>query len=207
MDSFIELWNVAVAPVNLVFTVLLAIILLYWGLVGLGCFDLHLFDAQADVDTDDGGIFDFINIGEVPTMLVVSALVFSMWLTVITTSFYFNPHGSWGFAFLLWIPCFIGSVFLTKVLTAPLRKFFKRLEEQVEAASVKMIGMVCEVTSLTVDEAFGTARIETGAAPLLLNIRAAGAEELKKGDRALVIAEDTEKRIFKVIRHTQPELN
>lgn len=48
----VELLNAALLPENIVYTVLLCVVLLYWGMVILGALDLGAFDMDVDIDAD-----------------------------------------------------------------------------------------------------------------------------------------------------------
>lgn len=207
MNSFIELWNVAISPVNIVFTVLLGLVALYWLIVVFGLIDLELLDGDGAELEGDGGsaILKFLHVGEMPISIIGSALIFCFWLVNIFATYYLNPTGSWLLGIALWVPGLMLAAWMTRLLTAPARKIFRTLEKHADAASVKVVGMVCEVASTNVDEKFGIGRIETSGAPLQLNIRAHESERLIKGDKALIISEDPETRIFKVRRYQQPK--
>ena len=107
MEQFI---NVAFNWVNVFPTFLLIIVVLYWLSVILGAMDLGFldFDIDADFETDveievefeaemdadaEGGaggwfmeFLSFFNLGKVPFMVFVSALVLPMWLIQYTVT-------------------------------------------------------------------------------------------------------------------------
>ena len=70
---------------------------------------------------------EYINIGKVPFMLVITTLKFFMWIgSLITTSFL--SVVSWGtWSLLILIPISIVSIFVTKFATTPMAKFFEEI--------------------------------------------------------------------------------
>ena len=104
----LELLYVAFTPVNLFFTVLLLLVLVYWIMVILGALDVDFLDidfdsdvdADADVDMDfQGGgflrgILEFFYIGEVPVMVLVSVFSLSVWTISVLGNYYLNPNSS-----------------------------------------------------------------------------------------------------------------
>src|SRR5688572_15582018 len=98
-----EFFYEALRPVNLPFTALLGMVTFYWILVSLGALDFHSephvevghdadLDVQADgahgdahgsVDGAQGAVksaLQFLNFGNVPTMIVVTVLALSLWV-------------------------------------------------------------------------------------------------------------------------------
>ena len=110
-----ELFQVAVHPLNLVYTVLVALVVLYWLSVILGAIDISAFDfdldtdldvdVDADVDTDisvDGWLataLHFFHFDRLPFMLVMSLVILSAWsMTVLTNHYWGNYSVAFGLA-------------------------------------------------------------------------------------------------------------
>src|SRR5689334_13025861 len=97
----LEVFSEAIRPINLPFTILLGIVVLYWILVAVGAFGLD-FGADGDIDADagadiadaDAGWFshflNFINVGEVPITIVLSFLTLSAWFLSIVVNYYWT---------------------------------------------------------------------------------------------------------------------
>ncbi len=86
------------------------------------------------------------------------------------------------------------AAFVTKLVTGPLVPY---LGDAVSFNEETMVGERCIVSSGEATATFGQAKYSTGGAPLLLNIRTDGVH-LAKGDAALIVAYDTERRIYTV---------
>lgn len=220
MDQLLSFLEFSFALVNLPYTLLVCVVLLYWISVIIGALDIDLFhfdldvnadmemDLDADLDTDmDAGadgdaqvhgdslrsVLLFFNLGDVPVMIMVSVLCFFMWnISMLFT--YYTGNQSLLMALAVFIPNFLGSLFIAKFVTHPFRILFRALGRDTEQAQ-DLMGKSCIVTTSQVDAAFGQAKIETEGAPLLLNARTEDGEILKKGEEALVVSYDPKKSI------------
>lgn len=207
-----EIWDQALVSYNLPLTVLLGLVLLFWivSLLGLGDFDADL-DLDVDLDGDAGsaseGTLGFllrvVNAQDVPLMLVLSLLSLFMWAIAIASNFYFNPDQSSGLALLFFGGNFFLSAFLVKMVTQPMRSFFRSMKNDKEHQE-PLIGSTGRVKSRTLDETFGQCEvIRPKGAPALLNCRLAeGEKPLVRGDEILVIGFDAESRNF-IIKNNQ----
>ena len=113
-----EFFYEVLRPVNLPFTALLGMVVFYWLLVLLGALDfnsepsidlahghdLHVDGGTGGHDMDHGSHFDghdvggfksllqFLNFGNVPSMIVISIIVLSMWTISMGWSW---PRNGW----------------------------------------------------------------------------------------------------------------
>jgi hypothetical protein len=230
----LELYHHAFSPVNLPFTVPLLVCLIYWLLMIAGLFDLDSFnpdfdvshdvhvdghldahvDGHADVDHHadahaSGGIFhaifDFLNVMDVPMMIVMSVLTFCGWAFSITANYYFNPDLTWMRALLLMIPNFLLSVILTHFMTLPLKKLFKSLSKDMNV-KVALVGKVATVDTGEVSSTFGQATVDIDGVPITINVRSSAKNDFTRGDKVLVVEEDKKERLFKVVKYEEPKL-
>lgn len=200
MNEFLQ---VIIALINLPFTVLMGSIVIYWLAVIAGLMDLEVFDIQLDtdidVDLDHTGSFlqtilGFLNIGEVPVMIVLSILIFSGWCFSVLANHYFNPRMSLIIASAFLIPNLIISVVITNIVTRPLRKMFATLSD--DEKHYKILRKSGVITTSEANESFGQMAIQTKGAPVVINVRTQHGLVLKKGDTAKVYSEDKEKGIY-----------
>lgn len=196
MSVLLELIRV----VNLPYTVVFGLMLMYWFSVVLGIFDVDLFDFDVD-DIDFGDeLLGALNLGKVP---------FSLWLTIFSGqmtlySLLFNKLIDALFGTVSdpvrFIVCFVVFVpiaaIVTKIATSPLEKLF-----EIETVSRKdFVGKECRVTSPEVNERSGVGEILVTGIPSILYIRAKAEEGLKKNDRAVIYEYNEEKDLFYVTR-------
>lgn len=216
MTEFMEFVHANFALVNLPYTMFLALILLYWFTVVLGMLDLSLLDfdldldldADADVDVDadvdadlaGGGwlqILTFFNVGHVPVMVILSILALSMWAISMLGNNYLQSH-SLLVAGLIFVPNFIASLFVAKILTQPLRGIFRQLAK--EEQQVKVVGSSCVITTSEVTAEFGEAEVTSGGAPIRIQVRPRESETFARGEEALVFDHDLDAHVYRICK-------
>lgn len=168
--------------------------------------DVNIPNADSEVDTDtdvstekEPGFFikflNFINVGKVPFMLVLSTLKFFMWVGSLITTQFINV-ASWGTASLLiLIPIFIAGIFLTKFATNPLVKFFKEIGYKGEE-EIDFLGRSGKMLSNIKNEKIGSAEFIVDKNPIKLNVRSIDGEEINYGDYVIVADESDDKKIY-----------
>ena len=205
----IELIYAAFSPVNVGFTILLLLVVLYWVTVILGVLDVELFNIElpdsdletdADIDLDGGGIFrdilHFFYIGEVPVMILASIFIMCIWACIILGNYYFNSSGSFIVAVPVYLAAFVISVFASKVFAIPLRKIYTALNKDYNVPR-SVLGRICRVISTEVSkQKMGQSEVQTKGAPIVLNVLALGDHVFNKGDEAVVVEEDKTNGIY-----------
>lgn len=193
-------------------TILAGICMLYWLMVIVGSADLDAFDfdLDADLDGDAGSLVSvglvplrFLNLGRVPLMLWLSIFSLAMWMLSMILDH--NPAPATPLLeFQAVVRNTVLALVTAKLLTNPLRDRFDPVEPD---SAAQLIGRTCEIVSTEVTaEHIGQARLLTGAAPLLLNVRAAAEQQpLTRGQVAVLTAYETERNTFLVAPHTGEE--
>ena len=175
------------------------LVLAFWAFTILGVVDTDTFepslDLDADVDADaeiEGssvgmGLLKFFNVGEVPIMVLLSVLMALLWAGSVLGNYHLNAGGSYLIAFGLFLGNAFAGLFLTKILTTPLKPLMRKLKAGEKHRPV--VGRVCVIKTSEVTETFGQAEAEDDSGnPLLLHVRVSeGSPSLTKGDRALVV--------------------
>lgn len=202
-----ELWEQAILPYNLPFTLLLGLVVFYWLLTLIGAFGIDSLDAHHHVDGDDASghlgdvpaaMLRVVNAGFVPLTVVLSILILMMWVGSITLNYYFNPGKSWLLAAAFLAVAFVLAVIATKILTQPLVPLMRRLKEAENVAPV--IGEVGIVRSIEMDSKYGQVEVERpGGATALLNARlGADAEPVPRGTTVAIISLDETSGLYLV---------
>lgn len=192
-----ELFHTALAGLNIVPTVLLGLVVIYWFTVILGALDIDFLDFDADGPEDVpgflNGLLAFINTANLPFMVIFSILILIFWVLVMLMHFLPFPSGGWVNA-ILYIPALVLSMFLTKLVTMP----FKGLLDNMNTGRQKdnLIGVVCTLQHDLLPERLGQAEVETGGASLRINVKTE--VEMKKGDTAYIVGKDPQKDFYHV---------
>lgn len=180
---------------TVLFTLPLGVVLLYWLLVLLGALDLDLFDfggvgGEGDgiglEDEGDSDFLDVLGLGGVPATFALSLLVFFSWIlclaasqTLLALDVEGGLAGAGAAALSLGV-----ALPLAGLAVRPLRRFFVT-DRAIENRS--LVGKVCTVATLRVDERYGQAEIADGGAGLLVQVRSTQPDNgLRRGDQAIV---------------------
>lgn len=196
---------------TVLFTLPLGVVLLYWLLVLLGALDLEILDfgghggpgAEGGLLGGDGhgldghghggldghggdghaGFLDVLGLGGVPATFALSVLVFLAWVLCLTASEALDVEG--GLAGAGTAALSLGVALpLAALAVRPLRRFFLT-DRAIENRS--LVGKVCTVATLRVDERYGQAEIADGGAGLLVQVRSTHPDNgLRRGDQAIV---------------------
>ena len=192
-----QVFTVASQFPTVIYTVLLAIIVIYWLVGMLGLIDLDFsgdvdIDADVDVDASVGGLTGFLltfGLTGVPFTLVISIIILVCWLI----SFYLQ------FYLLTWLPdgwlyylmgtvadfvVFLVSLPITAIFIRPLKGMFNSVET---TTSNNLVGKDATVATGTVSETFGQAKVFNDGAEILLDVRCDPQHQLNMGDKVLLI--------------------
>lgn len=206
-----EVLSEAVRPINLPFTVLLAVVVVYWLLVAVGVCgldheggDLHAGDGAVHLDGhhpgDDGALphgdasvgwfsslLHFVNVGEVPVTIVGSVFALCLWLGSMVTNHYWTGSAP-GLGLVALVPNLLLSAVVTRYLTMPFKPLLRAMNRDGDEHT-PIVGRTCEITTSEANAQFGQARIETKGAPVLLNVRVRNSTALPRGASCLVVEE------------------
>ncbi len=202
-----DLLNAAISAPNLIPTILLVFVLVYWVVVMLGAIDIDFFDLDIELETDadvDGEfsvswlnhVLGFFNLGQVPFMVFMTFLIIPIWVISVMGNYYLGNESFW-VSLLLLIPNLIISLFIAKFLTQPFIRLFGQLDNDMER-NMSLIGKICIVTSQASSKKIGQAKIDTSGAPLLLNIQTPEGKSVQSGDTGMVIEYQQDRNIYLV---------
>lgn len=184
-------------------SILLVIVLAYWLLVIVGMLDLDVFDLDLDVDVDTDldsvlsiGMLPlkWLNIGRVPVMIWTSAFALAFWMTAMLWDSPAGRENGWNMAAVILRNGAI-ALLAAKLLTQPLIRVFDVEQQQGALLGSDLVGMTC-VSTTSVTEGFGQAKVDTGkGAPLLINVRCEY-DEMAKGARAEIAHFDAAQDLY-----------
>lgn len=190
-------------------TVIVAILTIFWIFTLLGGMDMDAIniggdvDVDADVDADIGSpsavseFLSFLNIGRVPFMLVVTVFMLIIWIGSLIITGVINIKFLGSLSALILIPLAIVSIFLTKLTTAPMAKFFDKIGYRGEE-EIDFLGRSGKMTSTIAKDKVGTAEFVVDKNPIRLNVRSIDGEELKYGDYIIIADETPDRKVYLV---------
>lgn len=206
----IDFLSAAFSFPTVLWTVPLVLALAYWTLVMLGALDLDVLDAidlggEGELDAEGasgGGFLAAVGLVGVPLTVSLSILALVGWgLTFAAVEllprmgFGWLVDRVWG-GLLLVAAVAVVALALTAFAVRPLRPLMTtRLATEHE----ELIGHYCTITTLGVDERFGQAEVtDHEGATLLVQVRAATPNALRRGARGLLFDYDPASGSFQV---------
>ncbi len=201
---------------TVIYTVLLIICALYWVIAVLGLVDLEVLDIDMDGDIDAAdsieaqtgiaGVLFKLGLNGVPLTIVLTIIAIVGWI-LCYYSIYFGGAlipDFWPIELAYELVIFVVATFATIMLTAQIIKPIRSLFNKLEADETKhILGQVVIVRSGVVNKDRGEALMNDGGAGLLLQIRATGDDEFVKGDEVVVIEQNKERNLFRVIAKSE----
>jgi len=200
MDLFLQ---IALSFPTLVFSVLLAVAVVYWLLAVMGLFNLEVPLMPEGEASEIGGIpalLARLRLDGVPLPLILSVLSLLAWLGCYFTDYFLLRHLPadtlrWLFGAGTVIGAFVVATPLTGLILAPLRGLFAKLPA---VDSVSLLGRVAIVRSPEVTLAQGQAEVDDGGAGLILHVRAEPGQ-FRRGDRVVLVDYLAAQNAYRVI--------
>jgi hypothetical protein len=190
---------------NIIPTIFISLVIIYWLSIIVGFFDIDLFDIDLDMDVDGDieiesteiGMFHsflaFLNVSELPFMLVISFIALFFWIFAMLI--YLLPFEIEGaLQGILLLPNFLISTIFAKFATSPLKPLFREMYKE---DNEKVEG-ICIILSNLSEGRLGQAEIKRNGAPFVINVKVYEEDFLKKGDEAIVLKKDNEKNYYYV---------
>jgi Protein of unknown function (DUF1449) len=203
-----EVFDLSFSAENIFPTVVLLMTALYWIVFLLGFLDLDFLDFDAggkDVQIDAGGdadmdgpggkdfgstMFDFMNLTQVPFMVVFSFFAVFFWAGSVIGNHYLAGHHT-GLVIAVLIGAILASLLVTKLITQPLRRVFRKLNDF--EGKLDLRGKTCVLLMGLNGTMIGQADLVHGTKHLLINVRSVSGAPIANGSRCLVVAEDDER--------------
>lgn len=219
-----EFLDQIVAFPTVIYTTLLGLVMLYWGFVILGILDVDVLDAAegaaeglaegaaeaaaegaAEAGLGLAGLVHALKLRNAPVTVVLSLTVLSSWVLSFLGMVHLAPHLPFlpnvVIGLVVFAASFVAAVPVTSVLVWPLGPLFRTHQG---GRLRNYVGEVCEVTTGKVTDRFGQATVADGGAGLLIQIRCARANDLKKGTQALIVDYDAVQQAF-LVEPVEPE--
>lgn len=235
-NSMTELIQHAIAPLNLPFTILLGVVVLYWLMVIVGGMDFGDSDGGAaldhgGVDVDghvDAGVDGHADghfdgdahghghgfFGGIAHFLHLGEVPFMIVASILIlvlwmASMLVNYYFNPGLVIAKGLMLLVPVLVGGVVVTHFLALPFKkifRLMEKDYDSHKPIIGQVGTVVTGEVSATFGQISIDMGGVHVTLNARTAEGSKLEKGDLALVVEKLDDRGIYRVVEHEQTKL-
>lgn len=196
-----ELLAFAFSGVNIIPTILLIFITIYWGIVMVGVIDIDALDIDLDMDMDAeveleglASVLSFFNIGHMPLMVFITFFSIPLWMFTLMGNDLFGFH-SFGAGLIIFLPAFVVCLFVTKILTIPIAKFYRKVRSQTEAVK-NIVGKICVAKLPITSDRKGQAEIKVNGTSVLIYAKTREGSTVGKGETALVIDFEKEQNFY-----------
>ena len=199
---------------NAIMTILAGLSAVYWVFTFLaGDFFGHMdfgvdFDTDMDVGADAGADIDsggelsgfekamqYINIGKVPFMVVLSVFKFIAWIGTLFSSVALDTF-SWGWkSALLLIPIFILTFFLTRLATRPLVKIYRQMGYNGEEAH-DLLGRTAIMRSDISGTKIGNAELRINTDLIRINVQSKDGTSISYNQEVTIVDEIKARNIY-----------
>ncbi len=196
----------AISGANLLYTCLLGLILIYWGIVIIGALDLDFLDFDLDTDLDvesdvdidtevevDGNvsgltlsnILAFFNIGKVPFMIFLSILILSMWTISMLVHYGFGQEVN--AFFIIWlVPNVFLGLFLTKLLTLPFKGSYVSMNKG-GTSKKDLVGLTGELIMQIQSGKMGRMEVERDGEHFTLDVFTHTGQSIARGKQVIIV--------------------
>ena len=219
MSGFYELFEASFQAVNLAYTLLLLLVVVYWVIVMFGMLDLSSLDLDLDAgDVDasaelpdgvDGieaadsplvfdGLLEYFNLRRAPLSVMISFFALSLWMIGVAANQYLNKGQSTALAFGIFFGNVLLSAHIAKFACLPLVPVFTSLRKETSGHR-ELMGSLVVVTSAHVDGEFGQVELQEEGAPITLLARTEG-QVLNKGDEAVLLRKESDRDVYLVTK-------
>jgi hypothetical protein len=189
--------SAAFAFPTVLFTALLIFFLLYAAATLLGGLDIHWLDGVLGIDHINDSVFEgslsAVGVGGVPVTIFGGISAVFAWLL----SFAGMKYLGGGLPMQVGIAASAGLLGLAigAIAVRPLRSVFVTPPAP---GRQQIVGKICTIRSLRVDDATGTAEVEDGGSGFIAEVRCFRVNELTRGSKAIVYDYDSEQGIYHV---------
>lgn len=226
-----EILDHALSLPTAIFSALLGLVALYWVISLLGIFSLEIFeaaegmaegaaeglaDAAADglaeaaeglTDGERQGFFKLMGFGDVPRSISWSLVIFFSWFFCLLGSIYLPRFTTFVVTGVTIVT--LGMIGLSLVLAVGVTSLAIQPLRRVLLAGYgtkrrDLIGRLCVVKTLRVDEEFGQAELDDGSS--LIQVRNSQGFHFENGSSALIYEYDAAREVFYIVPSDAGEL-
>jgi hypothetical protein len=150
-------------------------------------------EGQDHGHAEDGGLLTLLGVGKIPVTITMSVAALFGW-TICALACVALAPGLWLTQGGIFLGSIVGGLLTAALALRPVSRAF----DDKPTRSRDAVGQVCVITSGKVDATFGTATVADGGAGLNVLVRCEKPNQLKKGERAVVVDFDAEKNVYEI---------
>ena len=217
----IDFINTVLSFPTVLWSMALALSVIYWALAATGLLDIDSIDGLVDADVGDlidghqashsshsghadtAGILTRWGLSGVPFMVMFTILSLVGWMVSFYIQLWVLSFLPTVLAWVLGVVVFAASVFVAIIATSwilrPIRNWLAK--NIVPPHEVSVLGKVGTVISPTVTSTDGRAEFADGGAGLILQVRSISNETYKRGDQVVILTHNKDLHTYEVMLH------
>lgn len=203
-----EFLHTALGFPTIVYSMLLAVCVLYWVLAATGLADGDSVDALVgDGDAPDAGaaaaMISKLGLGGVPITVAATTLVFTAWLAAYFVHLLVLRDLPEGARALAGIGTLVGVLVPALAVTSIVLRPVRRVLAKVRPVERSLVGSSAVVITPTLTPDYGQAAVDDGGAGLILQVRHEDPNQLQRGDRIVLIEYIESQNAYRVVSEQQ----
>jgi hypothetical protein len=188
-----EFLQTALTFPTVVYSLLLAVMAIYWLLASTGLADGDAVDSLAGGDGDADAVggaamLNWLGLGGVPLTVVATVFAAVAWLGTYFVQLLALPSVPEELRTVAGVALMLGMLVpATLATSAVLRPVSRRLRKMAAAATPSLLGRTAVIITPSLSGEYGQASVDDGGAGLILQVRHDAPNALKRGDRIVLI--------------------
>ncbi len=205
-----ELLELSFTPANLLATICLLLVIVYWLVFVVGLLDLSFLDVQLDTDHDihvdhdldaskevgkhvhvgshnegfTAKVLGFFNLGHVPLMVLFSFFSLFFWAICILGNHYLAGNTAI-LSVLVIVGGIVGAALMAKIITHPMRNLFKKFND--EEAPIDLRGQICTIELGPEGTRIGQATLRIRDKNLSVHVRSDSGKRIPPGTQCVIL--------------------
>ena len=203
-----EFLHTALGFPTIVYSMLLAVCILYWVLAVTGLADGDAVDALVgDGDAPDAGaaaaMISKLGLGGVPTTIAATTLVFTAWMGAYFVHLLVLRDLPQGVRTVAGIGTLVGVLVPAVAVTSLVLRPVRGVVGSLRPVERSLVGTSAVVVTPTLSGDYGQAAVDDGGAGLILQVRHEDPNQLQRGDRIVLIEYIESQNAYRVVSEQQ----
>lgn len=136
----------------------------------------------------------FFNFAELPFMLVFTLLITAWWFFSVSFTYFTHTYNH-NTGFILFLIALIPALITTKVVTNPLKRFFKHFNSSGDNP-LELLGREATLQTTIDNDKIGMAELNIEGNPIKIYVKSINKEAIQNGSKVLIIQQSEDKKIF-----------
>lgn len=136
----------------------------------------------------------YFNFAELPFMLVFTLLITAWWFFSVSFTYFTNTYNHTT-GFLFFFIAIIPALISTKIITNPLKRFFKHFNSSGDNA-LELLGREATLQTTLDNDKIGMAELNINGNPIKIYVKSLNNEPIQNGTKVLIIQQSEDKKVY-----------